>query len=698
MKPVFGIRWIVTVAAVALITIVVISLGVVHERQMRETLTSELESRILLSARDLALISASALLVDYPELTLNPLLKEMQAKHPETAGTVVVDVSGIIQGHADVRRVGETYVPPAGLHALPRVQGQGEDEFLMGNKEVLVALATVHSPRGQRLGTASVGLKREYISRAIGRARFQQIPILISLLAAGIGCASILMSLLLRPMGALRSGLERIGRGDLDTPIQLRDRTELGLLAEAVNTMAAELKAGQAKALEAERLAHEIELARRIQNMLLPSGRRDFGEVAIEGAYRAATEVGGDYYDVIQIPSGKIGVAIADVAGKGLAGCMVTSMIHALLRTLAEIHDSPAELLAALDSRLGAMLEPGRFVSMFYGVLEPETGKVVYASAGHSPLLIYRRATGAVEWQYSEGIPLCAIRGGAVRKTVRDRTVEVGPGDLLVQYTDGINEATDEFGRQQFGFQNIASVVQTAAHRGTSGVLSDLQQAVERWRKGHPPEDDETLLVIARNGAAAGAGSRIEKGPGNAVEPDQGGVAFLAEARKRGRRLTLTTMETLPRIRDWLRSCPQLGDLPHDQLAALYLALYEASANVAEHAYQEDPDREFELWWVPLRDKRPLDGRREEAERPAEKHAALGDGFFLLRDEGSPYRADDWQRTDFSDREVRRRGRGFGRDIIESIMDVVHYYPATDEGNIVVMSFDQSRSSIESRG
>src|SRR6185503_9757377 len=163
-----------------------------------------------------------------------------------------------------------------------------------------------------------------------------------------------------------------------------------------------------------------------------------------EGSQRAAAEVGGDYFDYFVLADGRIGIAVADVAGKGLAGCLVMSMLSALLRAYRASIDSPAEMLAVLDERLGETLQVGSFVTMFYAVLDPMTGHVVYASAGHSPLLIYRRAQGAVEWFRTKGIPLGAVRGGAIRRTLQDAVLTLEPGDLLVQFTDGLNEAFDE--------------------------------------------------------------------------------------------------------------------------------------------------------------------------------------------------------------------------------------------------------------
>src|SRR4029079_7492546 len=113
---------------------------------------------------------------------------------------------------------------------------------------------------GQRLGTASVALRRGYVERAVAAARREQLVLVGLVLAAGIVLAFGVLTLLLRPIGALRAGLERIGRGDLDTPIGITDRTELGLLADTVDAMAGQLKEAQREVLEKERLAHEVEL------------------------------------------------------------------------------------------------------------------------------------------------------------------------------------------------------------------------------------------------------------------------------------------------------------------------------------------------------------------------------------------------------------------------------------------------------
>ena len=171
----------------------------------------------------------------------------------------------------------------------------------------------VRHPQGHRIGTAYVSFPRDYVARILADARRRQVAAVGGLVLLGIALVPLLLAHLLKPVGALREGLERIGRGDLDTPVRLRDRTEFGLLADTMNRMSAGLKDAQAQKLEKERLSREVELAREIQSSLLPESHVECGAFVIDGAHRAAAEVGGDLWDVFPLADGRWGVAIADV-------------------------------------------------------------------------------------------------------------------------------------------------------------------------------------------------------------------------------------------------------------------------------------------------------------------------------------------------------------------------------------------------
>ncbi len=679
-RRVLSIRWIASAATALLVSVAVLCIGIVAEQNARDVLTRERHERLLLLARNLALGSSSALLGDYPELTLQPLVKETLARQPELAFAVVLDHQGRVQAHPDARVLGSRWAPPADLAPLAGPVTPRASEWLRADRALVVAMSPVVTPGGEAIGSAVVALRRDTIDRALGRARRDQMLVMLGFVLLGMVSALVLMAQLLKPVEALRSGLVRIGRGDLDTRIDVRDRTELGLLAGTVNEMASALQAARAETLERERLSHEVGLARRIQQSLLPATAHRSADCVIDGRQQAANEVGGDWFDFLPLPDGRVAIAIADVSGKGLPGCLVTSMLSALLRALRTTHSSPAAMLAALDGHLAESLERGVFVTMFYGVLEPATGRLVYANAGHNPLLVYRAATGEVETRRGRGIPLGAVRGGAIRRTLADETVVLGHGDLALQYTDGYTEAFRAGGDEQFGIDRLAEVVRRHAHLGAAGLLAEMQDAVAEWTGAGAASDDQTALVVGREVAVAG-GAPGSGMPGEAAEA----LALLEDAERNGHGIELpASLDVLANLRPWLEHLPAVGELTGPEAELLVSALYELCANVVEHGLRGDAERTFELWWRPASESANGADAANEARR----------GLFVLRDDGAAF--DPRQRTasDFTDAEVRKRGRGIGLDIVRRVMRGVAYFPATSRGNLTVLAFGPDASVI----
>ena len=669
---VLSIRWIVAGAAAVLVAIAVLGVTVVTERRTRDVLVREIEARLFLQARSLAVASSGAMLTEYPEFTLTPLLSEMQAHQPELALLIVVDRSEAIQGHSDVRRTGTRYTPPRDLTAVSSSVPLRSDERLAGTPSMLVATVPVRDSGGRILGQAIVGLRRSHIQAALDEIGRQQLLVLGVLLAIAIGCSVVLMSILMRPISSLRAGIERIGRGEFETPLELKDRTEFGLLAGAVNDMAAALKSAQSEMVERERLAHEMELAQEIQRSLLPSHPTTAGAFVIVGKQWAAAEVGGDYYDVQELADGTVALTIADVAGKGLAGCLVASMLFSLIRALRPTHVTPTSLLIALDERLSEILRRGTFVTMFYGLLDPRTGRLTYASAGHNPILLYRAADRRVEWHESTGIPLSAIRGGAIATTLADCVLELRPGDMLVQSTDGINEAEEPGERKSFGFNGMEEFVLRSAHLDAHALVDRLHDAVAAWRGDGAPMDDETLLVVVRDGSPVSAAPRA----GDA--PSAEALRRLEEARGRGKRLALpATLDSLHRIDAWLQEQGLVDATPSEAGILLSLTLYELCANIVEHGCANDAGASVELWWLP--------GGPEPATNGCAGERA---GTFVLLDHGRPFVPSHERTTDLDDRAVRARGRGLGLEIVRRAAIPVAYHPSTEVGNLTILDWN----------
>jgi anti-sigma regulatory factor (Ser/Thr protein kinase) len=346
-------------------------------------------------------------------------------------------------------------------------------------------------------------------------------------------------------------------------------------------------------------------------------------------------------------------------------------MIAVLIRTLGPSHRSPARLLVALHEALSGSLQAGTFVTMFYGILDPSTGQLTYASAGHNPVLRYRASHGDVERLDSRGIPIGLIPGDALRESLDDLTVQVDPGDVVVQYTDGFHEAVNPAG-EEFGLERMIDLIATAA--GDDSVLASMQRAVDCWEGAQPSSDDKTILVLSRS-AGEGAAERTTESRG---ERDHLAELWSRRSVSRNHFVMPATLEALDRIGVWLRRCAFIKDLAAADLGAIEQGLYEVGANIVEHGYSLEGGGTIDVWWIP--DAVPEGGVE-----------AFTGGYFLVRDHGRPPRPDAWQGA-FDIHKVRTEGRGLGLRIINRTFAGVELHPATGMGNVSVLRYRQDKT------
>ena len=692
-----SMRLIISAVSVLLIAVSVIGLANLAERNMRQTLSEEIENRLLLEARNLASLSVDALLSDFPELTLCPLVSEMQQDRKDLAFAAVLDHEGKVQGHLDLSMLGthlkmvENMAPRMTDHVL--LPG----EQVLANSKMILASVPARHPNGRQVGTSIVGLNQSYLDEMVARPRRSFLMLTGGLLVVGIVVTLIIMSILLRPIDALRKGLERIGQGKLDSPIKLKDITELGLLAETVNGMAGQLLASRDQMLEKERLGAEMSLAHQMQHALLPDDEVRKGDFVCQGTYKAAAEVGGDYYDIFELEGGKLGLVIADVSGKGLAGCLVTSMLAVLIRSLRDRYTSPRDLLVNLEKGLLSSLTPGTFITVFYGILDPETGKLTFASAGHSPLAVFRAAQGQVEWFYTKGIPVGALRNGALAGTLKDHTTRIFPGDVALQFTDGLNEAWNPTKKEQFNFDRIGSFLVENGLRGGRVVQEELLPLIEAWTNPDPLGDDFTLLAIecaaAPSAALLDQGQHLASQVGQLADHEQ-----LHQMLEGTQRLNLPSrMDTLVEIGEWVSSCLEEGESLFGQKGIIESSLFEVCANIIEHGYNESPDHEIDIWWVPLPGGgAPLSEFTQFLEEDARdgEEPRDGVGYFVICDHGESFDPTTYIPPNLHDPQVRRRGRGLGWQIIYSSMKKVVYAPDTPAGNLTLLRFDPAKHLV----
>jgi sigma-B regulation protein RsbU (phosphoserine phosphatase) len=255
-------------------------------------------------------------------------------------------------------------------------------------------------------------------------------------------------------------------------------------------------------ALEKERQDREIELVRNVQRAYQPeeSGTA-LGCLVAAGLNQLCEDASGDYYDFIELPSGRLGVVCGDVSGHGLGAALVMAQARALVRAFAATVDDLADVMNLMNDFLARDMSSGRFMTLFVALADPQTGALEWNNAGHPPGLLYRAASGAVERLPSQGRVLGVFPGAGFTDAPG---VVLDVGDVLLLYTDGATEAADPEGRF-LGEDGLAEVLLGLAGRDPAGILAGVRAALEAWTGRPAFQDDLTLVVLQRQ--AAGAGS-----------------------------------------------------------------------------------------------------------------------------------------------------------------------------------------------
>lgn len=242
---------------------------------------------------------------------------------------------------------------------------------------------------------------------------------------------------------------------------------------------------------EQERITQELRVARLIQEQFLPTGVPDVPGWRIGAYYRPAREVGGDFYDFIDLPDGRIGVVIGDVTDKGVPAALVMATTQGLLREIAHQAIEPADVLARVNERLVGDIPPNMFVTCQYAAFEPATGRLTIANAGHN--LPYIRGPEDVCEVYVTGMPL-GLMAGSVYDQI---DVVVDEGSCLLLHSDGLAEARDADGKL-FGFPRIKDLV--AEHRSGDTLIDGLLDALSSFAADPVGIDDDVTLVTVERG------------------------------------------------------------------------------------------------------------------------------------------------------------------------------------------------------
>jgi serine phosphatase RsbU (regulator of sigma subunit) len=246
---------------------------------------------------------------------------------------------------------------------------------------------------------------------------------------------------------------------------------------------------------EGVKMRADLETAREIQTSLVAAEASRHGPMSIHARMQPAAEVGGDYYDVIDLGDGRLAFVVADVAGKGLPAALLMTLLRGSLRSLLSAGLRGSELMTALNTHLVANTPGNRMITCFYGELDPATGRLTYVNAGHNPPYLYdgdeRRALDAtaVVLGMIDGMPF------------PEASAELRAGSRLVLYTDGVTEAENVAG-EQFGDERLEAAIGGPERSEPASALDAIIATVVRFRGTARQSDDITMMLVTRDGAA----------------------------------------------------------------------------------------------------------------------------------------------------------------------------------------------------
>jgi len=241
-----------------------------------------------------------------------------------------------------------------------------------------------------------------------------------------------------------------------------------------------------------ERLETEVSLARQIQQTFIPQALPEHDAWQMAARWRTARQVGGDFYDVIELPNHQFGVFIADVSDKGMPAALFMALTRTLLRAAVFEQASPAEVLRRVNDQLLPDTQQGMFVTAVYGALNAASGEFTYVNAGHNPPF-WVKAQGGVEKLTRTGIAL----GATDQPHIEQRVIRLQPGDTLLLYTDGLTEAFSPEG-ELFGDERLAAALQNIQAKTADEVLSHVEQCLNEFISSNPLGDDLTMLALRR--------------------------------------------------------------------------------------------------------------------------------------------------------------------------------------------------------
>lgn len=314
-----------------------------------------------------------------------------------------------------------------------------------------------------------------------------------------VGCIWFISGRISRPIVRLRSKVQEIAGGNLDAHVDgINTNDEIGELASSFNAMTADLRDNLNRLAEEragrEKMERDLDIARQIQQGLLPSESPNVPGFEIAGWSLPAEQTGGDYFDWQPLNDGRFAVSLADVTGHGIGPALVTAVCRAYARASFLTSDDVTAMLSHINGLLADDLPSNRFITFVVALIDPAASRVQMLSAGHGPLFCYRASDDRVEDHSAHGFPF-----GLTQDEVYDPPLDLtmAPGDLIVLCTDGFFEWANA-SQELWGTERLCACIRENAQRPAAEIIAAMYESVQTFAGGTSQDDDLTAVIIKR--------------------------------------------------------------------------------------------------------------------------------------------------------------------------------------------------------
>ena len=325
-------------------------------------------------------------------------------------------------------------------------------------------------------------------------SELSQVPELAKLRDSAFGTASVMAASL--SYGKQDLGVLAVANGPKSAPFSQGDFIVFKSIAEQ-SAFALYNAIIYSMANEKKRLDHDLEIARDIQRILLPAEAPAINGFQISGINVPARQVSGDYFDYIHVDDERLGVAIADVSGKGVPASLIMAICRSVLRAEAARNPSPADVLRKVNRQLYPDIKEDMFISMAYLILDHERNGITLARGGHDAPLLYKQQSQSVTPIKSPGMVLGIDSGNVFDRITNDFAVPLERDDCLILYTDGVTEALNTEG-DEFGLERTTESVRASASNGAQAIVRRVIDDVRNFAGSQPQNDDITLIAIRK--------------------------------------------------------------------------------------------------------------------------------------------------------------------------------------------------------